>query len=57
MEGGSGPNKVCFFFLIFFYLYYYLFFFFLDLVYSIVLFPRIEPVGEPYSEVCFNPEL
>ena len=29
----------------------------MDLVYSIVLFPRIEPVGEPYSEVCFNPEL
>ena len=28
-----------------------------DLVYSIVLFPRIEPVGEPYSEVCFKPEL
>ena len=22
-----------------------------------MLFPRIEPVGEPYSEVCFNPEL
>ena len=43
-----------FFFLFFFYL---KFFFYLDLVYSIVLFPRIEPVGEPYSEVCFNPEL
>ena len=27
------------------------------LVYSIVLFIRIEPVGEPYSEVCFHPEL
>ena len=34
-----------------------LFIFFFDLLYSIVLFPRIESVGEPYSEVCFQPEL
>ena len=54
VEGGgvSGTNK-CFFFLFFIFRFFFLF----DLVYSIVLFPRIEPVGEPYSEVCFNPEL
>ena len=50
--GGLATNK-CFLFLLFIFIYY----FFLDLLYSIVLFPRIEPVGEPYSEVCFHPEL
>ena len=43
----------------FFIFFFFIFIFLLrcDLVYSIVLFPRIEPVGEPYSEVCFHPEL
>ena len=50
--GGSGTNK-CFLFLFFIFIY----FFFLNLLYSILLFPRIEPVGELYSEVCFHPEL
>ena len=56
VEGGGDVQAHTngFFFLIFLSLVY---FFFLDSVYSIVLFPRIEPVGEPYSEVCFNPEL
>ena len=45
----------CFVFLFFFLSSFSLFW--CDLVYSIVLFPRIEPVGEPYSEVCFHPEL
>ena len=43
------------FFIFFFFI--FIFLFWCDLVYSIVLFPRIEPVGEPYSEVCFHPEL
>ena len=51
--GGVFRLTQMFFFLIFL----SLVFFFLDSVYSIVLFPRIEPVGEPYSEVCFKPEL
>ena len=51
--GGALAQTIVFFFLFFI----FSFFFFFDLVYSIVLFPRIEPVGEPYSEVCFNPEL
>ena len=42
----------------FFFLFFiFIFLFWCDLVYSIVLFPRIEPVGEPYSEVCLHPEL
>ena len=43
------------FFIFFFFI--FIFLFRCDLVYSIVVFPRIEPVGEPYSEVCFHPEL
>ena len=54
VEGGGLWHKQMFFFFFFLSLG---FFFLFDLVYSIVLFPRIEPVGEPYSEVCFNPEL
>ena len=49
VEGGGVQAHTNVFFS---YIFIFSIFFFFDSVYSIVLFPRIEPVGEPYSEVC-----
>ena len=54
----SGFESEVFFFCFFvFFFFFFCLFFFCVLVCVSVLFPRIEPVGKPYREVCLRSEL